>query len=192
MSRLLHGRCEGHSRIISSAKSSYIPRNEKVYTQCCNTEVPLLRAPRTSQLMSGQQYELFVGLVVSEMLLSDASQHNPQLYKRVRPYDGKANLGSTVPNESIRLRNPSTRSNKQIVATFRDKTNQDKSTNGCVKPMLTLSESTLIKLRCVRLKAPCRSPPRHSTSDRGERTSSDNIEVCATWTFACTRGARNT
>ena len=73
-------------------------------------------APGTSQLMSGQHYELFVGLVVSEMLLSDASQHNPQLYKRVRPYDGKANLGSMVPNDSIRLRNPSTRSNKQIVA----------------------------------------------------------------------------
>ena len=33
-----------------------------------------------------------------------------------------------VPNKSIRLRNPSTRSNEQIVATFRDKTNQDKST----------------------------------------------------------------
>ena len=52
-------------------------------------------------------------------------------------------------NDSIRLRDPSTRSNKQIVAKFRDKTNQDKGTNGCVKPMVTLSESTLIKLRCV-------------------------------------------
>ena len=109
-----------------------------------------------------------------------------------RPHDGKANLGSMVPNDSIRLRDPSTLSNKQIVAKLRDKTNQDKSTNGCVKPMLTLSESTLIKLRCVRLKAPCRSPPRHSTSERGERTSIDNIEVCATWRFTCTRGDKNT
>ena len=33
-------------------------------------------APGTSQMMSFQHYELFVSLVVSEMLLSDASQHN--------------------------------------------------------------------------------------------------------------------
>ena len=33
-------------------------------------------APGTSQLMSGQHYELFVSLVVSEVLLTDASQHN--------------------------------------------------------------------------------------------------------------------
>ena len=33
-------------------------------------------APGTSQMMSFQHYELFVCLVVSEMLLRDASQHN--------------------------------------------------------------------------------------------------------------------
>ena len=41
------------------------------------------------------------------------------------------------------LRDPSTRSNKQIVAMFRVKTSQDKSTNGSVKPMLTPSESII-------------------------------------------------
>ena len=75
--------------------------------------------------MSGQHSELFVSLVVSEMLLTDASQHNTQLYERVRN-DKKTNLGSVVPHESTRLRDPSTSSNEQIVATCRDKTNQDK------------------------------------------------------------------
>ena len=51
-----------------------------------------------------------------------------------------------VPTESIWLRDPPTRSKKQIVATFRDKTNEDKGLNGCVKPILTPSESTLKKV----------------------------------------------
>ena len=48
---------------------------------------------------------------------------------------------------------------------------------GCVKPILTPSESTLITMRCVRLKAPCRSPPQHCASERGECTSSNQIEM---------------
>ena len=96
-------------------------------------------APRTSQLMPGQHSELFASLVVSEMFLTD------ELYEWVRN-DKKTNLGSVVPNESNGLRDPSARSNKQIVATCRDKTNQDKGPNGCVKPMLTLSESTFKKV----------------------------------------------
>ena len=40
------------------------------------TLVPNAWAPGTSQLMSFQHYELFVSLVVSEILLTDASQHN--------------------------------------------------------------------------------------------------------------------
>ena len=94
--------------------------------------------------MSGQDSEFFVGLVVSEMLpdyhTSGSVPNNLLASSRL-----ESQLGSIVPNDSIRLRDPSTRSNKQIVATFRDKTNQNKSTDGCVKPILTLSESILIK-----------------------------------------------
>ena len=143
--------------------------------------------------------KLLVCLAVREVLLAETSQHHTAIIQAGpsqttcwRPHDGKANLGSMVPNDSIRLRGPSTRSKKQIVATCRDKTNQDASTNGCVKPMLTLSENTLIKLRCVRLKAPCQSPPRHGTSERGERTSSSHIEVFGTWRLNCTLGEKNT
>ena len=99
--------------------------------------------------------KLLVCFAVREVLLAKSQHHTiivqagPSKTTCWRPHDGKANLGSTVPNESIRLRDPSTRSNEQIVATIQDKTNQDKGPNGCVKPMLTLSESTLIKLRCV-------------------------------------------
>ena len=49
------------------------------------------------------------------------------------------------------------------------------------------SKCTLITMRRARLNAPCRSPPRHCASERGERTSSNHIEVFATWTFNCTR-----
>ena len=101
-------------------------------------------APGISQLMSGQDSEFFVGLVVSEMLpdyhTSGSVPNNLLASSRL-----ESQLGSIVPNDSIRLRDPSTRSNKQIVATCRDKTNQNKSTDGCVKPILTLSESILIK-----------------------------------------------
>ena len=38
-------------------------------------------APETSQLMSGQHSELFVSLVVSEILLTDASQHNTAIIR---------------------------------------------------------------------------------------------------------------
>ena len=111
--------------------------------------------------------------------------------KQLAPTVSKANLQSLPPSRSMRLRDPSTHSTKQIVATCRDKTNQDKSTDGCVKPMLTPSKSTLITMRCVRLKASCRSLPQHGASERGERTSSNHIEVCKTWMFNCTRGEKN-
>ena len=119
-------------------------------------------APGTSQLMSGQHSELLVSLV-SEMVLTDACQHNTAII-RAGPSQTtcwrassrwETNLGSMVPNASTGLRDPSTRSKKQIVATFRDQTNEDKSTNGCVKPFFD-SERKHTQKSCA---AFCRKRP---------------------------------
>ena len=56
---------------------------------------PSAWAPGTSQLMSGQHYELFVGLVVSEMLLSDASQHHTTIIQAGPSSRWESQLGIT-------------------------------------------------------------------------------------------------
>ena len=79
---------------------------------------------KTSQLMSGQRSELLVCFVVREVLLVETSQHHSAsvLAKSSQvtwwcPHDKKANLRVRLQNQFIRLWDPSTRSNKQIVAT---------------------------------------------------------------------------
>ena len=52
-------------------------------------------APGTSQLMSFQHYELFVSLVVSEMLQSDASQHNTAIVQAGPSSRWESQLGIT-------------------------------------------------------------------------------------------------
>ena len=52
-------------------------------------------APGISQLMSFQHYELFVSLVVSEMLLSDASQHNTAIVQAGPSSRWESQLGIT-------------------------------------------------------------------------------------------------
>ena len=59
------------------------------------TLLPNAWAPGTSQLMSGQHYELFVGLVVSEILLSDSSQHNTAIVQAGPSSRWESQLGIT-------------------------------------------------------------------------------------------------
>ena len=92
---------------------------------------------KTSQLMSGQHSELLVCFVLREVLLVETSQHHiaSVLAKSSQvtwwcPHDKKANLRLRLQNQFIRLWDPSTRSNKQIVATFGDGTSRDNTPNG--------------------------------------------------------------
>ena len=92
---------------------------------------------RTSQLMSGQHSELLVCFVVREVLLVETSQHHiaSVLAKSSQitwwcSRDKKANLRLRLQNSFIRLWDPSTRSNKQIVATFGDERSRDNISNG--------------------------------------------------------------
>ena len=87
--------------------------------------------------MSDQNCELFVSLVVSEMNVTEVSQHNTAIIQAGPSQTtvgvlmkGKPTWDQWCRMNQFGLRDPSTRSNKQIVATFRDKTNQDKSSNG--------------------------------------------------------------
>ena len=59
------------------------------------TLLPSAWAPRTSQLMSFQHYELFVNLVVSEIFLSDASQHNTAIVQAGPSSRWESQLGIT-------------------------------------------------------------------------------------------------
>ena len=87
---------------------------------------------RTSQLMSCQHRESLVCFVVREVLLLETSQHHiASVFAKSSqitwwcPHDEKGNLRLRLQNQFIRLWDPSTRSNKQIVATFGDEASRD-------------------------------------------------------------------
>ena len=165
------------TRNAAAQKYLYIVNDAHVTFECVGVRQKLAAD-------AGQHSELLVCFAVREVLLADASRrYIASVLPRSSPvphwcpHDEKANLRLIPPRQSSRLRDPSMRSNQQMVWTWRDRTHQDKSTNGCVKTMWTPRESTLIKLCCVSSKEPCRAPRRHSAPERGERTSTNHISM---------------
>ena len=137
--------------------------------------------------MSGQHSELLVCFVVREVLLVETSQHHiaSVLAKSSQitwwcSRDKKANLRLRLQIQLIRLRESI---NALEQADCSDVWRRNKSRQYfqlLSETMLTPRKSTLTTSRCVRLKVPCRPAPGHSLSERGEPTSSNHIEVCAT------------
>ena len=144
---------------------------------------PLAKAidvPRSEHVASSK--ELLVGLVAREVLLTEISKHHVAIVQAV-----SAQESNRLPHNVSHLAINTAKSISVACGVH-----QRARTSRLYARLATKQVKTLTTLRCVRLKVPCRAPPGHSASERGERASSNHIEVCATWSFNCTRGKKNT